>query len=392
MTVTKLSAAESLEASGPATTPSPATKPQPPAPADVPRAAIVTLALLAVLFAMRLAKDFCIAVVIGLMISYALEPLVGWMARHRVPRSLAAALVLLTLVGGLGSAVYVIEDDAAAFLDTVPLTADKLREVITAARPAAANAVGKMEKLADAIEKSASEAAAPAPPPHGVTPVQIQTKPIDVRGYLWSGSLGLVALAAETALLLFLTYFLLASGDLFKRKLVQLIGSSLARKRVTLQVLEDIDRQIQRFLVVRLLASLAIGTGSALAFHALGLDHAILWGIAAGLLNSIPYFGPGIVTVGVTLATLVQHGTISMALLVGGASLVLASLDGFVLVPLLIRRTARMNEVATFAGLLFWGWMWGSAGLLLAVPIMMIIKAICDRVDDLKPVGELLGE
>jgi len=180
--------------------------------------------------------------------------------------------------------------------------------------------------------------------------------------------------------------------ELLKRKLVQLIGSSLARKRVTLQVLEDIDRQIQRFLVVRLLASLAIGTGSALAFHALGLDHAILWGIAAGLLNSIPYFGPGIVTVGVTLATLVQHGTISMALLVGGASLVLASLDGFVLVPLLIRRTARMNEVATFAGLLFWGWMWGSAGLLLAVPIMMIIKAICDRVDDLKPVGELLGE
>lgn len=200
----KVSAAESRETARPDTEPSPAAEPELHAPPGIPRAAIVTLAVLAILFAIRLAKDFCIAIVLGLMISYALEPVVGWMARHRVPRWLAAALAILTLVGGLASAVYVIEDDAAAFLDTVPLTADRLREVIKAARPAAANAVGKMEKLADAIEKSASEATAPAPPPRGVTPVQIQPKPIDVRGYLWSGSLGLAALAAETTLLLFL--------------------------------------------------------------------------------------------------------------------------------------------------------------------------------------------
>jgi predicted PurR-regulated permease PerM len=359
---------------------------------DALRVAGVTVAVVAVLFAIRAAKDFCIAVVVGLMIGYALEPIVAWLARHRVPRSVAAALVLLTLVAGVGGGVYSLEDEATAFIGSLPVTTQRLREVFHRTRPAAGNAVGKVEQLANEIERSASEAATAAPPPPGVMPVQIQEKPLDVRGYLWSSSLGLATLLAQAALLLFLAYFFLASGDLFRRKLVRLIGPSLTRKRVTVQVLEEIDRQIQRFLLVRVLASVLIGVASALAFGWMGLDHAVPWGITAGLFNSIPYFGPGVVTVGVTLDALVQHNTLTMALGVAAISLALASLDGFLLVPWLISRTARMNEVAVFLGLLFWGWMWGALGMLLAVPIMMIVKAICDRIDDLQAIGELLGE
>jgi len=123
-----------------------------------------------------------------------------------------------------------------------------------------------------------------------------------------------------------------------------------------------------------------------------GLENAAIWGIAAGLFNSIPYLGPVVVTGATALIAFMQFGTINMALLVGGATLVITSLEGFLLTPWLTGRASRMSAVVVFVGVLFWGWLWGVWGLLLGMPILMMIKAVCDRVEDLKPFGELLGE
>jgi predicted PurR-regulated permease PerM len=129
-----------------------------------------------------------------------------------------------------------------------------------------------------------------------------------------------------------------------------------------------------------------------LAFRWLGLEQAGVWGLLAGILNSIPYFGPVVVTGGTFVVALLQFGTIRMAIIVSGVSLVITSLEGWLLTPWLTSRAARMNAVAIFVGLLFWGWVWNVWGLLLAVPLLMVIKAVCDHVDDFKRVGELLGE
>ena len=99
-----------------------------------------------------------------------------------------------------------------------------------------------------------------------------------------------------------------------------------------------------------------------------------------------------IVSGGTALIAFLQFGTINMALLVAGVSLVITSLEGFLLTPWLASRAARMNAVAIFVGLLFWGWVWNVWGMLLAVPMLMVIKAVCDHVEDLNGVGELLGE
>jgi predicted PurR-regulated permease PerM len=117
-----------------------------------------------------------------------------------------------------------------------------------------------------------------------------------------------------------------------------------------------------------------------------------MWGVAAGVFNSIPYFGPVIVAAGTAVVAFLQFETLSMAALVAGGSVVITSIEGWLLTPWLTSRTARTNEVAVFIGLIFWGFVWGIWGTLLAVPMLVALKACCDRIDDLKPLGELLGE
>jgi predicted PurR-regulated permease PerM len=137
-----------------------------------------------------------------------------------------------------------------------------------------------------------------------------------------------------------------------------------------------------------------VGTGLAtgIAFALIGLNHAIVWGIAAGVLNLVPYVGNVAVTGGAALVAFLQFGgSVQMALAVAGASLVIDTLKGYVFVPWVTSRASRMNPVVVFVGVLAWGWLWGLWGLLLGFPILMAIKAVCDRVDHLKPVGELLG-
>ena len=109
------------------------------------------------------------------------------------------------------------------------------------------------------------------------------------------------------------------------------------------------------------------------------------------MLNFIPYIGSILFTVGSAVVALLQFGTLESALLVAGASLALHTFTGYVITPWLTSRAGRMNAVTVFVGVLAWGWLWGLWGLLLGVPILMVVKAVCDRVEDLKPVGELLG-
>jgi predicted PurR-regulated permease PerM len=359
---------------------------------NVPSVALGVLAAVAGIAVLRFAAEVFVPVLLGILISYALEPIVAGGTRLGIPRAPGAAALLLALVGAVGSGAYALGDDAIALLDRVPTAARKLRQTLREVRGSEESTLQKVEAMAVEIEKSAAEAAGVPPPPQGVTRVEIHEKLLDVRGYLWSGPVGLLALGSQAILLVFLAYFLLCSGDLFRQKLLLIAGPSLGRRRVTREVLDEISQQIQRFLFVQLCTSVVVAFVSWLAFRGLGLEQAAMWGIAAGVLNSIPYFGPLIVTSAVALVAFLQFGTPAMTLAVAAASLAITSLEGFLLTPYLMGRAARMNEVAVFIGLLFWSWMWGIMGLLLAVPVLVMIKAVADRVEDLKPVGELLGD
>jgi predicted PurR-regulated permease PerM len=354
--------------------------------------ALTVLAVAAVVFLLGYAWEILLPILLAILASYALEPIVIGLLRLRLPRAIAAALVLATATGAVGYGMYSVSDDALAIVEDLPASAKKLRQSWYELR-GHQGPVQTLTHAVDEIEKTAVAApgATPAPAP-GVTRVQVEEKPLDLKRYLLWGSLGAVGLAGQMVVVVFLAYFLLASGDLYRRKLVKLVGPTLSRQRVTVQILDDITAQIERYLFVQMITSVLVALASILAFRWIGLERAMFWGLLAGLFNSIPYFGPLIVMCGVASVAFVQFGTFDKTAQAAVLSLVITGVEGFLLTPYLLGRHLRMNGVAVFVGLLFWGWIWGVWGMLLAMPMMVVLKSICDHVEGLKSVGDLLGE
>lgn len=353
--------------------------------------ALWVLAVLAIIFILHWAQDFFIPLVLSILIAYALDPIVTWLAKWHIPRVLGGALVIISIVAGLSSAIYTLRDDMVTAVEQLPAAMEKLTQSVRDERGHGPGTIEKMQKAADELGKAAAEATG-ADAAREVPRVRIEEPVLDIGSYLLLGSKGALVMLGQIVMVLFLVYFLLVSGDLYKRKLVRTAGHTLSEKKITVQILDDINTQIQRFMLVQVFTSFIVGVVSWGAFRWLGLEQAGVWAIAAGLLNSIPYFGPVIVTGGIALVAFLQFGTITMALAVSGAALLITSLEGFLLTPWLTSRAAHMNAVAVFVGLLFWSWLWGVWGLLLAIPIMMVVKAVCDRVESLQPIGEFLGE
>lgn len=367
--------------------------PVPRTPVDAHNMALTVLAVLAVIFVLNWAQAVFIPLILGVIISYALSPLVTRMHKWHIPRALGAAILLLGLIGGVCWLAYSLKDEAASMIQTLPEAAQKLRKSLDREWRGSDSAMEQVQKAALQIERAASESTGvKAPVPRGVTRVQIEEPVLNVRDYLWSGTLGMLAIAGLAVTVLFLAYFLLVSGDSFRRKLVKISGPTLGRKKVTLQMLNDITRQIQRYMLVQLFTSTLVGVATWLAFLWIGVENAAVWGVVAAVFNTIPYVGAVIITGGTALVAFLQFGTLSMALTVAGISLFITSIEGYLLTPWLTSRASRMSPVVVFAGVLFWGWLWGAWGLLLGVPILMAIKTVCDHVEDFKPLGELLGD
>jgi predicted PurR-regulated permease PerM len=135
-----------------------------------------------------------------------------------------------------------------------------------------------------------------------------------------------------------------------------------------------------------------VGVVTWLVLWWIGLQHAAVWGLLAGVLNIVPYFGPLFVAAGLGVVGYLQFGTVSGALGVAGISFLITTIEGYWLTPSLMGRFSEINRIALFAGILFWSWLWGIPGMLLAIPLMVAIKAVCDGVDDLQPIGRMLGE
>jgi predicted PurR-regulated permease PerM len=373
--------------------PSATGEPAAPPSANVSSWPLAVLAVLAVIWMLHWAQVVLIPIMLGVLISYALSPLVNRLHHWRIPRAVGAAVLLLGILGGVGSLAFSLSDDAAAVIETLPEAARNFRTTLRMEGVTSTGAIEQMQQAANQLERAAKETGVQKTgAPSGVTRVQIEKPGLNIQEFLWTGTLGAVVLAGQAGAVLFLVYFLLTAGDTFRRKLVKIAGPTLSSKRITVHVLDEITSQIQRFLLVQIATSVLVGISTWLALLWIGLEHAAIWGIAAAVFNTIPYLGPVIVTGGTSLVAMLQFGTLEMALLVGGSSLLITSLEGYLLTPWLMGRASRMSAVAVFVGVLFWGWLWGVWGLLLCVPIMMVVKAVCDRVEDLQPVGELLGE
>jgi predicted PurR-regulated permease PerM len=363
--------------------------PAPRLPVDVRSLSMVVLALIAGVAALHWAKELLVPLLLGVLLAYALSPLAERLVRWRVPRGVAAGLLVLTLVGTVGFTVYSLSDDATAMIESLPDVAQKLRRAVQAKRGEPEGPIEKVQKAATEIEQAVQT---PAVPPRGVTRVQVERPRLDVRTYLWTGTLGLFTVIGQAVMVVFIAFFMLASGDTFRRKLMRIAGPAFSRRKITLQMLDEIGAQIQRYLLVQVGTSVMVGVVTALVFLWIGVEHAAVWGVIAGVLNMVPYLGAIVTTAGAGVVAFVQFGSLDKGLLVALASFAIQTVEGYLLTPWLTSRASRMSPVVVFVGVLAFGWLWGAWGLLLGVPVLMVVKAVCDHVDNLKPLGELLGD
>ena len=388
-----------LDAPPPVAVPGPVTAPaveavpaaSPPPPGALIGRALIILAAIALIGALYFARAFFVPLLIGILASYTLRPLVDWLEAWRLPRAIAAACVLLLLVGGLGWLGVALSDDVGAMIEKLPDAARKLRQSLNASRAGTPTALQKLQEVATELQGAAADAgvkpgARSAPAARPVEPAPW------LRDYAVAQSALFLAVVSQAPIVLLLAYFLLASGVHFRRKLVQFVGPSLTRKKDAVRILEEIDVQVQRYLLAMLLSNALVGVVTWLALKAIGLEHAGVWGVAAGILHFIPYLGAALLAIAVGVAAFLQFGNLLQALFVAGVAVVLATLISQVFMTWLQSRFARVNAAVLFIALLFFAWLWGVAGLLLGAPLLAIAKVICDRVESLKPAGELLGK
>jgi len=361
------------------------------APIEKRTVAMIIAALVVLPFVLYAGAAFFIPLFVSLFMSYALSPVVDWMERCHLPRSASAAMTMILVTALLVIGVQQALSGTADVLEELPQAVQKLRyEVTSWQRDGKGGALKQVQKTADELQKLAGASAA------AVTPSATQAPPApapaaEPKTFVMAGTMGMAILIGQLVSVLFLTYFLLAAGDLFRRRLMQVMEPSLAARKKALQILRQIHLLSQRYFALVLAMNILVGLVTAAGLYLLDVRHPVFWGMTMAIVHTIPYLGAAAVTAAVGLIAFLQFGSLGQALLAAAVPLGASMLIGIGLQTVLMGRTARMNAVVVFVALLFFGMVWGAWGLLLAFPIMATLKMVFGEIEHLKPVALLMG-
>lgn len=346
------------------------------APPAIRSLAITGLFVLALFYTLYFARAIFLPIVLAALLNFLFSPVVAALKRFRIPEPLGAALVLVAFVGTVVFGAVRLADPAAEWVKKAPESLErveyKLRDI---KRP-----VEQVQKAAEEVQKVTA-----------VDGGQARERSVRVERPSFSEALFSQTreFLAGAVVLVVLLYFLLAAGDLFLRKLVRVIPRLEDKKRAV-EMARQTQHDISRYLFTVTVINVILGGLVAGAMYLLEMPNPILWGVLAGFLNFVPYLGPTVMIVILAIVALLTFDGVGRALLVPGAFIVLNLLEAYFLTPILLGRRLMLNTVAIFIGLVFWGWLWGIPGAILAVPILATFKIFCDRIEPLRPVGEFL--
>lgn len=358
---------------------------------DMRSLALAVVTTVVVVFALQWAQRFFIPLLLGIIIAYTLNPFVVWLERIRIPRVVGTSMVLLAVLCGGAFVTISLHSQIQTILDQLPATTGKISVAIRNMRGGQPNTMQKVQAAAREIDTITSQAAdIHSTPKRPATYIVLDQPAFKLGDFLKAGSLEAFGFVSEATMVLILVFFLLQAGDTFKHKLVRLAGPSPTDKQSTVHLLDDINLSIQSYMFTLLAANILLALLTWSAFRWIGLDNAGGWAIAAGGLHVIPYLGPALIAVATGMTGFLQFESFWMALLVAGSSLAIATFVGIFVVTWMTGKIAKINAVAIFISLLFWGWLWGAWGLLLAIPIIGIVKVVSEHIKELQPLAELL--
>lgn len=320
------------------------------------------------------AHEIVIPILLGFVLKLVLQPVIRLFQKFKIPRALTAIIIIAILMGmfiGLGT---ILSRPALLWAEKLPTALPKLQERLTFL----SEPIGTIEHFLMRAE-NVTKGAGPK-----VVPVAIEGNRLSDK--LLSGTRALIGGLLTTLLMLF---FLMSAGDTFLRRLVEILPR-FEDKRQAVDISQQIERDISAYLLTITIMNTCVGLATGLIMASCGIEDPILWGTLAFLLNYIPIIGPFIgISIFVLIGLLVQP-TLAGALLPAGLYLLIHILEANIITPNLLARRFTLNPVLVILSLIFWFWMWGIPGAILAMPILAIIKIICARIQNLAAIGHFL--
>jgi predicted PurR-regulated permease PerM len=343
--------------------------------ADARHVALIGLFVLALFYTLHLAKEFFLPIVLAILLDFLLSPLVRALRKSGIPEPIGAGIVVLGLLAVLVVGLYRLSGPAAEYIASAPESVEAVQRKLQSMR-------GSVERVTEAAEQV-----------ERVTTGDAETQQVEISGPSLAKQLfgGTAALLSAATVVIFLTYFLLAVGDLFLQKLVAVLPQ-FKDKKVAVTIARETEAQISLYLFTTTAINLGVGVVTGIAVYLLGMPNAVLWGAVAAVLNFVPYVGAVANTVFLGLAAFTTFGDTGRALLVPGTFLVLNLIESNLVTPMIYGNRMQLNTVALFVGLIFWWFIWGVPGAILAVPMMAAFKIACDHIESLSPIGEFLGK
>lgn len=346
-------------------------------PIDVRSLATTGIFVLLFFYTLYVGRPFFMPIVLAVLLSFLLAPAMRFLGRLRIPRALAAGMLILCLLLGVGYGVYRLSGPAAEWLDRAPRGIQRIElRIRDLQRP-----VESVRQAAEQVEREVGQMAGR----EGAQKVEVQDGTLTgaVLDRTWS-------FLASAVVMLVLLFFLLASGDMFLRKLVKVLPRLDDKKRA-IEIARTTERRISTYLFTFTLINVGLAVAVAIAMHLAGLPNAVLWGALAGGLNFIPYMGPLVTASVIALVSFLTFDELGRALVAPLVYVGINFLESSLVTPSLLGRRLALNPVVVFVGLIFWGWLWGIPGALLAVPILATFKIFCEHIEPLSPIGEFLG-
>jgi len=371
-------------------------------PTDV---ALVILTSLAVLYTLYFAASIILPFVLALVLSLLLGPSARFLCeRLRLPRMLAAMLLIGLLFTGIGSVGYAISVPAAGWIAKAPQSLPTLQKKLSYLRRPIEmfeNGMTQMQKLmqdsGSAQTSLAGAAGLPDSPEAPTTAPPARPAPAQPGMTMSQGAgVGLSVLAGtrsflgEAMTLLIILFFLLADGDALLRRFVEILPG-LSEKKRAVQIATEVERNISGYLATITMMNFFVGVANGLSVWAFGLPDPLLWGTVAFLLNYIPILGALAGMVVFFFVGMFTFSSVLWALAPSGVYLAIHIIEGETITPMLLARRFTLNPLLVIAALMFWDWLWGVAGALLAVPLLAVFKILCDNIEVLTPIGHVLG-
>jgi predicted PurR-regulated permease PerM len=344
--------------------------------ADARHVALVGLFVLAVFYTLHLAQSLILPIVLAVLLDFLLSPIVRALRKRRIPEPLGAGMVVLGLVGALAAGGWYLAGPAAEWIARAPESAAAVQRKLETMRGSVKQVTEAAEQVEKATEVTGND---------GVRQVEIKGPSLSKQ--LFGGT---ASILSSATVVLFLTYFLLAVGDLFLQKLVAVLPQ-FKDKKTAVTIARETEAQISVYLFTSTLINIGVGVVTGIAMWLVGMPNAALWGVVAAVLNFVPYVGALVNIVVLALAAFVTFDSVGRALVVPAVFFGINLIEGNLVTPMILGRRMQLNTVALFIGFVFWWYIWGVAGAILAVPMMAALKIVCDHIESLTPIGEFLG-